>query len=302
MSEDQTDPVDAVILAFLDYLEGVAPRPSLEHLSEEERAYATVCLEGMAVARGLDPYGTRPSVEALLADTPLSPLLAAIPAAGGDEADLATVRGVLAGVDSRARVEVDGSPDGCVVFGYLDLRARFVLVPGVVPVVTEAVRDLVRRIFSDDPDTSRVGVVAAHSGDLATQLLAADEIGAWIATAHAEPRLRWDRPLPLALAARRMLEQSAPEWPAFDFGGADQRGNGDQARGDVLDVTSLAAEIARRVIARESERSYRGDKRRAYQALVGQEALFADLVARVTAPGTELNLDAETTRITRAAA
>jgi hypothetical protein len=294
MSELPEDPVDAVILAFLDYLEGVAPRPSLEHLSEEERAYATVCLEGMAVARGLDPYGTRPSVEALLADTPLSPLLAAIPAAGGDEADLATVRGVLAGVDARARVELDESADPCVVFGYLDLRARFVLVPGVVPVVTEAVRTLVRRIFSDDPDTSRVGVVAAHSGDLATQLLAADEIGAFIATTRGEPQLRWDRPLPLALAARRMLEQSAPEWPAFDFG--------DYARGDALNVTSLAAEIARRVIARESERSYRGDKRRAYQALVGQEDLFADLVARVTASGRELNLDAETTRITRAAA
>ena len=67
-------------------------------------------------------------------------------------------------------------------------------------------------------------------------------------------------------------------------------------------MTSLAAEIARRVIAREAGRSYQGDKRRAYQALVGQENLFASLVARVTEPGRELDLDDETTRIARVAA
>src|SRR6185369_7715972 len=121
------------------------------------------------------------------------------------------------------------------------LRARFLLVPGAVPSVTGPVRSLVARLFVDDPDTSRVGVVAAGSDDLATQLLAADEIGATITTPRGEPHLRWDRPLPLRLAARRMLEQSAPEWPAFDF---------DSARIEALDVTTLAAEIARRVIAR----------------------------------------------------
>jgi hypothetical protein len=287
------DPVDAVILAFLDYLEGVAPRPTLDHLSDDERARASAYLDGMAVARGLDPSASRPSIEALLTGTPLSPLVAAIPAAGVDEADLAAVRTVLAGADSRAQVTLDESADPNVLLRYLDLRARFVLVPGVVPVVPEDVRTLVARLFSKDPDTSWVGVIAAHSGDLTTQLLAADEIGVTITTPRGDPHLSWDRPLPLTMAARRMLEQSAPEWPAFDF---------DSARIEALDVTSLAAEIARRVIARESGRSYQGDKRRAYRALVGQEDLFADLVARVTDPGNELNLDDETARIARVAA
>jgi hypothetical protein len=286
------DPVEAVILAFLDYLEGVAPRPTLDHLSDDDRDRASAYLDGLVVARGLDPAGSRPSIEALLAGTALAPLLAAIPAAipaaGVAGADLATVRTVLAGVDPRARVTIDESADANVLFSYLDLRARFVLVPGTVPAVTDSARILVTRLFSADPDTSRVGVIAAHSGELSTQLLAADEIGSAITTPRGEPHLRWERPLPLAMAARRMLEQSAPEWPAFDF---------DSARLEALDVASLAAGIARRIIARESARSYQGDKRRAYQALIGQEDRFAGLVARVTEPGSDLDLADETTRI-----
>jgi len=292
MNEDD-DPVDAVILAFLDYLEGLAPEPTLDHLDPDERTRAEAYLDGLAVARGLNSAGSRPAIEALLAGTPMAALVApAIGVPGGDP-DLATVATELAGVDPRARVTVEDSAEPNVLLRYLDLRARFVLVPGPVPVVTEQVRGLVGRLFADDPDTSRVGVVAAGSDDLATQLLAADEIGSTITTPRGEPHLRWDRPLPLHLAARRMLEQSAPEWPAFDF---------DSARIEALDVTSLAAEIARRVIAREAGRSYQGDKRRAYQALVGQEDLFASLVARVTEPGRELDLDDETTRIARVAA
>jgi hypothetical protein len=170
---------------------------------------------------------------------------------------------------------------------------------------------MVAALFDADPDTSRVGVVAARSDELMTRVLSADDLGRTITTPRGEPHLRWDPRLPLTLAARRILEQSAPEWPAFEFGGADQRlivggadqrGTVDHAYGDPLDLTTVAAEIARRVIEREAGRSYRGDKRRAYQAMVGQERAFADLVARVCVPGTDLDLDEETERILRAAA
>lgn len=291
MNEDD-DPVDAVILAYLDYLEGLAPEPTLDHLEPDERARASAYLDGLALARGLGSTAARPPIEVLLAGTPMAEVVAAAPKPSG-EADLAGLQAALAAVDPRTRVTVEESGEPNVLLRYLDLRARFVLVPGRAPAVTEAVRSLVARLFADDPDTSRVGVVAAGSDELATQLLAADEIGTTITTPRGEPHVRWDRPLPLRLAARRMLEQSAPEWPAFDF---------DSARIEALDVTSLAAEIARRVIAREAGRSYQGDKRRAYQALVGQENLFAGLVARVTEPGRELDLDDETARIARVAA
>jgi hypothetical protein len=284
------DPVDAVILAFLDHLEGVGPRPALDHLDQADRERAAELMRGMAVARGLEPGATRPSIEALLVDTPLAPLFPRPRTAAGEAADLVTMRDVLAGVDPRARVEPDG---GGALLSYLDLRARFLLVPAAVPVVTDDIRAAVAQLFAADPDTSRVGLVAAHSPDLSTQLLAVDEIGDTITTPRGEPHRQWEPPLPLALAARRLLEQSAPEWAAFDFDGE---------RLEPLDVAGIAGELARRVIERESTRPYRGDKRAAYRALAGQERLFADLVALAASPGAGLDLGAETARILRAAA
>jgi hypothetical protein len=97
----------------------------------------------------------------------------------------------------------------------------------------------------------------------------------------------------LALAARRLLEQAAPDWPAFDV---------DRAHGGVLDLATVAAEVARTVIAREAARSYRGDKKRAYRDLVGQEQAFAEIVASVSARQSPVDLEAEISRITREAA
>jgi hypothetical protein len=287
------DPIDAVIVAFLDHLEGVAPRPTLEHLTDPDRLRAEALLDSLVAGRGIDPRASRPSVESLLIDTPLAVLLPALTRAGST--DLATVRRVLEGVDSRARVDIDSGGSVCdtVVYSYLDLRARFLLVPTGAPVVTDNVRAVVETLFDVDPDTSRVGVVAAHSDDLVTRVLSADDVGHTITTPRGDPHVRWDRPLPLALAARRMLEQCAPEWPSFDF---------DQALGDALNVTTVAADIAGRAITREAARSYRGDKRRAYKALVGHERVFADLVARVSVHGADVDLDAEITRISQAAA
>jgi hypothetical protein len=284
------DPVDAVIVAYLDHLEGAAPRPTLDHLGADDRRRAQAILDGLTTARTIDPHASRPTIEALLADTPLARLLPAPEAVRG--ADFATVVRALAGVDRRARVQVD-EQTSTVVYSYLDLRARFLLVPAGTPAVTDAVRARVGALFDRDADTSRIGIVAAGSEELTTQVLAADDLADTITTPRGEPHLRWEPALPLRLAAQRMLEQSSPEWPAFDF---------DQAYSEPFDLPAVAAEIARLVIEREAARSYRGEKRRAYRALVGQERIFADLVAKVSAHGPAVDLAAETTRIWRAAA
>jgi len=56
---DQDDPVDAVVLAFLDYLEGLAPRPTLEHLAAADHERAVLLLDGLVAARGIDPRASR---------------------------------------------------------------------------------------------------------------------------------------------------------------------------------------------------------------------------------------------------
>ena len=294
---DHDDPVDAVIVAFLDHLEGTGARPTLDHLGDGDRQRANAILTGMATARGIDPRAVRPSLESLLAGTPLQGLLASAarelaerPSAQAGPATPDALRRLLATVDARATVELDGST---VVYSYLDLRARFLLVPAASPVVTADVRGGVRAAFEADPDTSRVGVVAAASDELATQMLAVDDLADTITTPRGEPPTRWEPVLPVVAATKRMLEQRAPEWPAFDF---------DQAYGGALDLATVAADVARGVIAREAGRSYRGDKKRAYRDLVGQEQVFADLVALISARTRDVDLEAETARILRAAA
>lgn len=70
------DPVDAVVLAFLEYLDGTGPEPSLDHLTLEERALAQELIDSASVGRGIDPYESRPSISSLLAGSDLEHWLA----------------------------------------------------------------------------------------------------------------------------------------------------------------------------------------------------------------------------------
>jgi hypothetical protein len=212
--------------------------------------------------------------------------------AGRGGADLTAVRRVLDTVDDRALIDVDHATS-TVVYSYLDFRARFLVVAAAVPIVDDTVRRAVEALFDADPDTSRVGVVAAGSDELVTQVLSADDLGTTITAPDGGPHVRRAPRLPLALAARQLLEQAAPDWPSFDA---------DRAHGGVLDLTTVAAEIARTVIAREAGRSYRGDKKRAYRELAGREQAFAEIVVRVSTRKSPVDLDAEINGITRAAA
>jgi len=204
---------------------------------------------------------------------------------------------VLAGVDARARVEVDRSNGTVtVVYSYLDLRARFMTVEADAsePFVTDAVRSTVEAILRTDPDTTRVGVVATGSEELITQMLAAHDLGRTITIPSGSSHTEWEPPLPLALAVRRMLEQCAPEWDRFDF---------DPTFGEAVDVAGIAAELARRLIAQEAARRYQGEKARAYKSLLQQENLIGELTVSVLLePAGSVDLDAEITRITKAAA
>lgn len=71
------DRIDAVIEAFLDFLDGVGDEPSLDHLDDDERARAERLIASLKAGRGIDPYASRPSLERLLADTEFEPVLQA---------------------------------------------------------------------------------------------------------------------------------------------------------------------------------------------------------------------------------
>jgi hypothetical protein len=289
---EKVDPVDGVILAFLDHVEGTGSRPTLDHLGDPDRRRAEALLALVGAGRGIDPHASRPSIEMMLADTPHADLFRDVSRSGRGEADLAAVHRLLDTVDDRALVDVDRA-SSTVVFSYLDFRARFLVMNAAVPIVDDAMRRTVEALFDADPDTSRVGVVAAGSGELLTQVLAADDLGTTITVPDGEAHVRWTPRLPLVLAARQLLEQAAPEWPAFDA---------DREHGGVLDLAAVAAEIARTVIAREAARSYRGDKKRAYRDLVGHEEAFAEVVARVSGRRSPADLEAEISRVLREAA
>src|SRR5262249_28507912 len=156
-------------------------------------------------------------------------------------------------VDSRANVDVDGD---VLVYSYLDLRARFLLVPAISPVLTSAVRVRVHELFDADPDTNPGRVVAPAGDRPVTPMPAPQHIPDTHPTPRGEPHAQWQPVLPLVAATRSMLEQRAPEWPPFDF---------DHAGGDPLDLSTMVTGIARTILAREAARSYRGEKRRAYK-------------------------------------
>ncbi len=64
-----TDPIEAVIAAYLDHLENGGPAPSFDDLSDEDRRTAQELIDLMREGRGIDVYRSRPSLDSLLAGT-----------------------------------------------------------------------------------------------------------------------------------------------------------------------------------------------------------------------------------------
>jgi hypothetical protein len=297
MTEHHTngDEVETVIQAYLDYLDGVGPKPTLDHLDDAGRRQATALIESLRAGRGMDPYASRPPIEALLAGTELESALATSEA-WRLAADAAAVRDVLSNADPSARIEVERSRAGLetIVFRHLDLRVHFLLVDARTPAVSDTVRTILERQLSDDPDIEYFGVIASRDEELSTQLLSAADLGPTTTTPHGAAPASWMAVLPLPWAARRVVELGAPEWDSFNL---------DSSTPEPLDVKSVVAEIAHDVITREARRAYRGDKARAYKSLLGHEDTFADLVEHVAIRGAaNVDLEAETLRIAREAA
>ena len=72
---ESDDRVDAAVEDFMDHLEGLSEAPALDDLDADERDRAQALISSLEAGRGIDPYASRPSLEQLLAGTPLETAL-----------------------------------------------------------------------------------------------------------------------------------------------------------------------------------------------------------------------------------
>lgn len=278
-----SDAVDEVLTTFSNHLDYGMARPTLEHLEPDERQVAQELMLLMETGRWIDPAASTPSLEALLAGTEFADALTP-PTATPQPPFLHHVQDVLSGVDARAEVSVDD--EGFVWFAYLDLLVRFYPIDSDNPVTPH---DTARVLFDADVDVDLVAFVAAHTPELLTLVVSRYDVDTTVSTAASRPYEPSSSPLPLALAARAILEYSAPEWGEFGLVGTTL---------DVVDLADLQADLATQLAAEEAKRRYQGDKALAYRGLVGHESRLVELVTAATGTG-DIDLAAELDRITR---
>jgi hypothetical protein len=279
-----SDAVDDVLAAFSDHLEHGTPRPSLDQLDPHDRQRAEELMRLMETARRINPSASAPSLEALLAGTEFLDGLA--PAAPAHKVPvLGRLQDVLTDVDPRAEVHVDD--EGFVSFGYLDLLARFHPLETDEPWLPE---DALRALFDADSYIDLVALVATKTPELLSRVVSRYDVDPTISTAANRPAPPAPPVLPLALAARAILERSAPEWGEFGF---------DRAAIELVDVADLETKIATRLVAEEAKRRYQGDKALAYRGLVGHEHRLVDLITTATRGGQPVDLAAAVERLAR---
>jgi hypothetical protein len=264
---DHSDAVDDVLAAFDEHLAHRGPRPTLDHLAPGDRQVAEELMRLMETARSIDPAASAPSLESLLAGTPFVGALATLSPV---PSVLHQVQDVVAGVDPRVEVSLDG--EGFVSFAYLDLLAHFYPVDSDEPTASE---EALRALFDDDVDVDLVGLVAMGTSELLTRVVSRYDVDPTVSTSASRPyEPAAALPLPLVLAARSILEQSAPEWGEFGLAEATLE----------IDIVGLQTEIANVLVAEESKRRYQGDKALAYRSLAGHEHRLVHLVATASRP------------------
>lgn len=296
---DDSDPVEAAVASYLDFLEGLAEPPDLGMLTDEDRRRTIEMINSLLAGRGIQLDGSTPSVEALLAGTELESLLESANSVSSDHgqggggnreaaaaraarpidrerARVERIENTLRGADSRVlvRPEPHRLLGPAVTVAYLDLRVVFFPVDSPSPVITERTRGILSHVLGDDTDLDYVGVVADDAPDLLTQVLSASDLGLPAVTPSDDLQLPWPPMLPLPLALRSVLELAAPSWEPFVF---------DTKRREPLQIADVACDAARRILAREVSRPYRGDKGRAYKSFTGSETIFTDLIVRLAA-------------------
>lgn len=279
-----SDAVDDVLAAFSDHLEHGTPRPGLDHLDSRDRQLVENLMRLMEAGRWVDPSASAPSLEALLAGTEFADALPPV-APPLEGPILHRMQDLLTDVDPRVETHIDDK--GFVSFGYLDLLAQFHPLDTDDPWLADGA---LRPLFDADSNVDLVALVAVRTDELLTRVISRYNVDRTISTAAHHPASPVPAVLPLVLAGRAIIEESAPEWGEFGL---------DHAAPDLVDVGAVELEVATRVLAEEAKRRYQGDKAVAYRSLVGNERRLVELLTTAARPGRAVDLAGEVDQFIR---
>jgi hypothetical protein len=217
------DPVEAVIVAYLDHLEHGGSEPSLDHLAEDDRIRAEQLIGLMRDGRGIDVYRSRPSLDRLLAGTEFEDW-ATPPATDGlsIEAirdDVVTSLGSLSTPIADGAAQNEGiRSDAVIRLGSLRIRVQFrddITTPAMLSDVDP--RAAAGPVFGAFPDTAAVVLVIGDE-ELSSVAIGPfdieDFIGAPDGQVH-QPSIT--RPiLGLFDTLRRVVDELAPDLTGTD--------------------------------------------------------------------------------------
>ncbi|MGE0304275.1 MAG: hypothetical protein AB7L13_08780 [Acidimicrobiia bacterium] len=218
------DPVEAVVAAYLAYLEHDGPEPSLDHLSADDRRRAEELVALTNEGRGIDVYRSRPSVDMLLAGTEFESWLSPQDTAGlsidAIRNDVVDALGSLAEPVADGAAEIEGvRSDAVVRFDALRIRIQFRDDLATTTDLTRIdPRSAAGPVFGRFPETAALVVVL---GDRELSSVAIDpyDTEEFIGTpdgAVYPPRVT--RPvLPLRDTLRRLVDELAPDLTVGDI-------------------------------------------------------------------------------------
>jgi hypothetical protein len=243
------DRVDQVIDAFLDYLEGQRDEPTLDHLTDDERAEARRLIASIRSGRGLDPYSSPPSLDSVLAGTPFEGSLERDLPIDDDVLDL--VRSELGAYASVVR-DVDASERGLAgdfVLRVEGQRLRVVVVAASTALTADRAVASAHALFGAFPDTCGVLLVHPNAEMSSIAIDPFDAAECIVVPSGMVERPRARRPvLPLADSLRLYMEFIAPDL-------SDSSGPLERRELDAAELARAAAKRSVEAIAADGRRA-----------------------------------------------
>lgn len=276
------DPVDEVLDAYFDYLEGIGEEPALDHLSDEQRAQAERLIASLNAAQGMEPEASRPSIAALIVRaSERKEARAAEQLAESLEVDLQHL------ADPRARVTEDVAAQAAGLDSRLVVHLRGLRLRALVD---SDGRDLdatytahvpaIAGVFGAFPDTNAV-LLTSVGGTTVGAIVDRDDVVTAIETPSGEarpPRIR----RPVTSPAEACLQYAAEVMPMFEP--FDYVTTSAAVSSDVLDVETTVTAAIEEVVA-SGARARVTAKKSAWTSLGEREAVGIAAALRAAASG-----------------